>query len=499
MQRRWRWHWLVGGSLVVLFSLLFADAGNARVGGGESYSGGGSSSGSGGSSGGGDSGDAELLYFLFRFLLWLTIEYPAIGIPVDIVVVIIVVRWWRTKNAAERLTVSTSTSTTAAAPARLDGLRRFDPNFSEITFSDFCYSLYAKAHYTRGAGDLDRYAPYLSEAARTALRALNPAGLKEVRGVIVGAMTVTGVRGLDTPQVTVTMLYESNYTEVTAAGETSYYVREQWVLQRRRDILSPPPEKAKADHCPRCGAALQTRTDGACQYCGVKIDSGAFQWYVRTIDRRARETRGPLLTSNVPEQGTDRPTVYQAHFAQARTAFEAAHPDFRWEGFESRVRTIATELQDSWTARDWERVRPLESESLFQMHRYWMDAYRRQGLRNIVAGFRVKGVVPVKIDSDAFYESITVRLHAEGRDHTVDETGRVVAGSDLHLRRWTEYWTLIRTRTAGAGGNQALCPNCGAAVAVGATGICSYCGGKLTAGAFDWVLSKIEQDDSYAG
>lgn len=499
MQRRW--HWLVRGLLVVLLALCIADAGHARVGGGESYSGGGSSSGGGGSSGGGSSsdGDAELLFFIFRLLLWLTIEYPAIGIPVDIVVVIIVVRWWRTKNASERLTVSTSTSSSPAAAARLDGLRRFDPNFSEITFSDFCYSLYAKAHYARGAGDLDRYAPYLSVAARAALRSLNSVGLKEVRGVIVGAMNVTGVRGLDTPQVTVTLLYESNYTEVTAAGETSYYVQEQWVLERRRDILSPPPEKAKADHCPRCGAALQTRTDGACQYCGVKIDSGAFQWYVRSVDQRTQESRGPLLTSNVPEQGTDRGTVYQANFGQARAAFEATHPDFRWEDFESRVRTIATELQDAWTARDWERVRPLESEALFQMHRYWIDAYLRQGLRNVVADFRVTGVVPVKIDSDAFYESITVRIHAEGRDHTLDEAGGVVAGSKLYLRRWTEYWTLIRTRTADAGGKQTLCPNCGAAVAVGATGICSYCRGKLTAGAFDWVLSKIEQDDSYAG
>ena len=36
-----------------------------------------------------------------------------------------------------------------------------------------------------------------------------------------------------------------------------------------------------------------------------------------------------------------------------------------------------------------------------------------------------------------------------------------------------------------------------AQVTVGASGICEYCGGKLTRGEFDWVLSRIEQDDSY--
>lgn len=474
--------------VLLLLSLFVVVAADARVGGGGSYSGGGSSGG-----GDGDGLSAELLYYLFRFLLWLTIEYPIIGIPVDIVVIVIIVRWWRKKNSAEVLTVSTKRT---AKPVKLDELRKFDPNFSEITFSDFCYSLYAKAHHARGAGDLDRYAPYLSEAARVALRSRNVAGLSEVRGIIVGAMQVAGVRGLDAPNVAVTVVYESNYTEVVGGVESGYYVKEQWVLERKRDILSPPPEKAKADHCPRCGAALQTRTDGTCGYCGVKIDSGAFQWYVRAITVIARESRGPLLTSNVPERGTNRPTIYQQHFGQARAAFEAAHPSFHWDDFELRVRAIATELQDAWTARDWERVRPLESESLFQMHRYWIDAYKRQRLRNVVADYRILRIEPVKIDNDAFYEAITVRMYAQGRDHTVDDGGRVVAGSKSELRQWSEYWTLIRTRSANAGGKVG-CPNCGAPVAIGNTGICEFCGGKLTTGAFDWLLSKIEQDESY--
>ena len=380
----------------------------------------------------------------------------------------------------------------------MNALRKFDPNFSEITFSDFCYSLYGRAHAARGAGDLDRYAPYLSAGARNGLRSRNPRGLREVRGVVVGSFQVLSLRGLDTPVVTATVAYESNYTEISDAGEQSWYVTEQWQLERRRDILSPPPEKARADHCPRCGAALQTRTDGSCDYCGVRIDSGAFQWHVRATTLMKREARGPLLTSTVPEQGTDLPTVIQQHFAKHRSLYEVTHPEFEWPAFEQRVREVATELQDAWTARDWERVRPLESESLFQMHRYWIDAYLRQKLRNVVAGFRVLRVEPVWIDADAFYESITVRIWAEGRDHTLDESGQVVAGSATDVRRWSEYWTFIRTRGASGGPAAPACPNCGARVAVGATGVCEFCGGKLTTGEFDWVLSRIEQDEAYA-
>ena len=30
-------------------------------------------------------------------------------------------------------------------------------------------------------------------------------------------------------------------------------------------------------------------------------------------------------------------------------------------------------------------------------------------------------------------------------------------------------------------------------------GECKYCGAHVTSGEFDWILSKIEQDDSYRG
>ncbi len=471
----------------------------ARVGGGHSYSGGGSSS-SGGSGGGGGGGGAELVFYFVRFLFWLTINYPAIGIPVDIVVIIVIVRWLKKKNdlAVFRTGGGSTVVAKAAVPGKIRELRRYDPNFSEITFSDFCYSLYARVHKARGEGKLDQYAPYLSDSARNLLRTRNRGDLREVRGIVIGAFNVISVHGIEAGQVWVTVEYEANYTEIGADAQTSWYVREQWTLERRRDILSPPPEKAKADHCPRCGAALQTRTDGACDYCGVKITGGSFQWFVRSISLMERDTRGPLLTSTVPEVGTSNRTVFQPMFAERRKEFDDAHPGFDWPGFENRVVQIAIELQNAWTARDWERVRPLESENLFQMHRYWIDAYRKQNLRNVVSDFKVTRVQPVKIDSDPFYESITARVWAEGRDHTIDAKGQVVAGSPNQTRKWTEYWTFIRSRGAAAGAGRISCPNCSAQVTAGTSGVCDYCGGKLTTGSFDWVLSRIEQDEAYA-
>jgi DNA-directed RNA polymerase subunit RPC12/RpoP len=345
----------------------------------------------------------------------------------------------------------------------------------------------------------------LSEEARASLLQRNPQGLQSIIGIIVGSMQVVDVRGLATPLVEISVEFEANYTEVTEQQGRkygmAYYVRERWQLERKRDVLSPKPEQATALHCPRCGAPLEKDTAGACAYCGARIESGEFQWYVRSIALLSREARGPLLTSDVPEVGTDYPTVVQPNFAAIRANFEREHPEFSWGQFEARARLIFNELQAAWSSLKWERARPFETDNIFQMHRYWIEAYQRQGLRNALDQCRILSMQPVKIQSDAFYNSITVRIFAEGYDYTVDREGKVVSGSNRSLRRWSEYWTFIRSRGAKSAAARAdlNCPNCGAALKVNMTGVCEFCGGKVTSGDFDWVLSKIEQDEAYAG
>src|SRR5437588_219319 len=401
------------GVAICLTAVFAADV-FARVGGGGSYGG-------GGGHGGGGGGAGALIYLLIRFLLWLTIEHPVIGIPVDIIVIGLVIYWF-TRPSKKTIAATSSSilgvSGAAAAPARQPGfqrefnqLRRFDPNFSEIIFTDFCYALYGRAHEGRGQGPkaLDLLSPYLSEQARASLLQLNSPNLKAVQGVIVGAMQVADVRGLASPTVCISIEFDANYTEFTPRegdprGEMSYYVRERWELERKRDVLSPTPEQATALHCPRCGAPLQKDTAGACAFCRTKIDSGEFQWYVRSITTLSREARGPLLTSDVQEVGTDYPTVMQPNFAAVRATFEQNNPEFSWAEFQARARLIFNELQEAWSTLKWAPAR-----------------------------------------------------------------------ADLN------------------------CPNCGASLKVNAVGVCEFCKGKITSGEFDWVLSKIEQDESYSG
>src|SRR6266550_3383171 len=93
--------------LALLGVAFLATEAFARVGGGGSYGGG------GGSGGGGGGGAGALVYLLVRFLLWLTIEHPVIGIPVDIIVIALVIFWFM-RPSRKSVSVTSSPIMTAA-------------------------------------------------------------------------------------------------------------------------------------------------------------------------------------------------------------------------------------------------------------------------------------------------------------------------------------------------------------------------------------------------
>ena len=67
-------------------------------------------------------------------------------------------------------------------------------------------------------------------------------------------------------------------------------------------------------------------------------------------------------------------------------------------------------------------------------------------------------------------------------------------------RRYSEYWTLIRSaRARGTPRLDPNCPGCGVPLILNMAGECEHCGAHVTSGEFDWVLSKIEQDEAYRG
>jgi hypothetical protein len=488
----------------------------ARPGGGSSYGGssGGGGGGYGGGGGGGGGGDAlgAIVWFIFSDLPW----------PLKLgVVAIIVVVYVVSKARRGKMESWSSGSPGPVAPTpwempgqpgagfvptrrRLEDLRRFDPDFSVVLYEDFLYALYAAVHYA-GAGRADRLSAYLSPGVLALLRTSRVA---EVRTVIVGALRFTGARGLDGPaapggQVDVDVEIEANVASVAAPGqpERTHYLLEHWTLARRRDARSRPPARASILACPGCGAPLDAVVSGTCTHCKRVVANGAFDWVVVSARVAQSEERGPMLTTEVEERGNDLPTVVDAEARGRLDALARKDPSFQWQAFEMRVALVFNEFQAAWAARDLARMRPFFTDSLFDTQRYWVEAYRAQGLRNVTDKARIERLELARVASDRWFDAVTVRLHGAGLDYVVrDGDGKVVSGSTHRERRYTEYWTFLRgSARTGPTRTTPECPSCGAPLAVGMAGDCRYCRAKVTTGEFDWVLSRIEQDEAYRG
>jgi hypothetical protein len=473
---------------------LFPAGLEARPGGGQGFSGG------GGDSGGGGGGDLGLIYLLIR----LCFEYPQIGVPALIVFVI-----WVNVNKKAGGQTSWEVGTTAvrvpmvARTVDLDALRARDPEFSRVLFEDFVYALYAEAHKSRHDPEaLKRLAPYIEGTVRDLLAKRPPVGVP-VQAAIVGALRVInvrvpqptpGARGVGNVQVALKL--ETNLV----LSEGAQYVNESWTLVRSAAAVTRPWKGLRTFGCPSCGAPFESRAS-RCASCGKDVDNGRFDWTVHRAIAMDVQTVPPVLTGTVEERGTDRPTVARAGVRDRWEALLRDDPGLTHESLSARLMLVFTELNAGWAAQDLKRIRPFVSESMHEYLRYWIEAYKAQGLVNKVEGARVVRWVPVRVERDRHYDALTIRLWGTGRDATVEAaSGRVVGGDPNRDRRYSEYWTLIRgAEVRGQPRSDKACPSCGGPLEVTMSGNCEYCNALVTTGEFDWVLSRIEQDDVYAG
>jgi predicted lipid-binding transport protein (Tim44 family) len=386
----------------------------------------------------------------------------------------------------------------ASIEAAIDALRANDDAFSWILFEDFLHTLYVEAERLRGGGDLSRLAPYFAAAALDRLAARRA---DRVETVIVGALTVEDVHVDEAMRrIHASARFTANHTETSMGAEQAYYVEEVWHVSRDADRASRPPARTRVVDCPNCGAPLDKIVGAKCTHCGETPVAGDHDWRVDRIELVSREPRGPMLAGTAEEVGTDQPTVVAPDVQQRYAALADEDPAFTWEAFVARVEKVFHTFHTAWSAQALEGVRPFLSDNLFETQTYWVSAYEAQGLRNLTADATIVTIHLSRVTSDKFYDAITVRVFATCFDWTLNAKDERVGGSANELRRYSEYWTFIRgVARKGKPKIDDGCPNCGADVAeINMSGVCSTCKVKVTNGDFDWVLSRIEQDEVYA-
>lgn len=440
----------------------------------------------------GDDLIGSLLVFLIEIFIRFVVAYPQLGVPL----ILAGVAYYYYRHRQRRKWIeeyrqmqawSQERAGKPAQPASLERLEAVDANFSQPLFLDFISALYSRLY----RHERPSVRAFLSGKLWSKLDLTEP-----YQRVVMGSLKVKRVE-LSDFMSELTLEVEAN---LFSQDGQRFYVVESLQLWRAGGVLSREPEKVYAMSCPSCGAPAEVDAQGHCAACAQKVDTGRFDWQLSDVVRLRSSPAPSISPAAGLEPGTELPTVYDLALEQVKAEICTADPDFSTESLKELAADTFLRLQQAWTSQQWDKARPLETDNLFGEHQLWMDAYRRQGLRNVLEDVQVTAVDLAKLHQDRFYESATLRLFASMKDYTVRvQDSQVYSGSATTPRRFSEYWTFVRRRgvTTSARSPEG-CPHCGAPLdKISMAGECEYCSTVITRGDFGWVLSRIEQDEAY--
>jgi predicted lipid-binding transport protein (Tim44 family) len=171
--------------------------------------------------------------------------------------------------------------------------------------------------------------------------------------------------------------------------------------------------------------------------------------------------------------------------------------------FHDRAEKAFMQLEQAWQDRNLDEGRAYMSPGLFLTWSGQVDQLIRLHKKNVMENLRILRHQVVKVVPGQEFDEITVRFDAASTDYEVDETSGKVVFGDKSEHPFVEYWTFQRSagvKTIVQGGVvDKQCPNCGAPLNINQIGECSYCKAGVTSGKFDWVLSRIEQEEEWRG
>lgn len=496
-----RWNWkqsLIITFIVCILCITVIDAfgrggggsrSRSRGGGGSSWGGGGGSSWSGGGgssySGGGTMSDSVTMVIFAIF-----------------VVIYLIGR--TSKKKPQQVSKAHKSTYHNASAQHYISYKQLDPNFSKTAFLDWVHLLYNQVWTSIGKNEFKNLSPFIANSKNFSIRSYDNKHITQqnrkgnTTEIVIAKLAIKQVyRDANMDNIVVEIFANHTYQEAGKKAER-VLTEEIWTFNRKKGILSKEPKELQELSCPNCGAAHSLNEAGACNYCNTTVAPGNQQWQLVSayIDYQESEPDKPF-GEYAEEIGTDYPTVFSPNIQQEIQQLNSIDPNAT-----QVVPVIFTTLQQAWTNNDLKQLRMITTDNLYKSYEYWINNYKKHGVRNVLEQIKITKQELVKVEIDKFYTAFTSRIHASMIDYTIDSSGKVLGGSKTKPRPFTEYWTFIRANTASKTASQYSvtdCPNCGAKLQVAASGVCEYCHTKISNGSHNWILANITQDEVYTG
>ena len=145
---------------------------------------------------------------------------------------------------------------------------------------------------------------------------------------------------------------------------------------------------------------------------------GLIIWCVKQPDKKSKKYKNvpPMFPYNATEQITE--------------FIKQNDENFDTEQFLLWAKNIFITIQTAWAQRDWEKIRTIEKEELFEQHNTQLQEYIRLGRINIMENINVIDAYLHKLVIDENFENLTVSLRATMNDYIINEkNGKVLMGN----------------------------------------------------------------------
>jgi predicted lipid-binding transport protein (Tim44 family) len=388
-----------------------------------------------------------------------------------------------------------------ALPPAIDSIRAQDPGFELETFLQRAEMTFFLVKRGMQRNDAAAVRPYLNDAVFAAVSGYIGQMQGQHRHTVYESLNVRAVHlesatcdaGGQTIQVHFDLVYRlknlDDANRVVSDEGTDARHAERWTFTRAAAARTPENGDVTASKCPACGAELRLNLDGSCAHCRASVTNGTVDWVV--ADVRPAPFAGYSGESQLAVASPDVPTGI--------ASLSAADPAFSVGAFAGRVKQAFLSLQDAWCKQNLDAGRAFLSPGAYFSWSAQLEAMAAEGRRNVMENVDVRGVDIIRVVHGRVFDDLTVRVSAVAADFEVDKDNKIVFG-DRAVRPFSEDWTFQRSvgvaTTNKPGTLESTCPGCGAPVALTQIGECRYCKAAVTSGKFDWVVSRIDQEDA---
>lgn len=187
--------------------------------------------------------------------------------------------------------------------------------------------------------------------------------------------------------------------------------------------------------------------------------------------------------------------------------YTSVDPSFDAADFREKLSNLYVQMQNQWTDRDLDPLRPYFTDALFAQMDRQVQQMKKMGRTNYIDRIAVLDVTLRGFRQADGEDHIIAEIQTRIVDYTMnDADGKIISGSDTIEKFMTYEWELTRTTGTTTAGNeedgeitQTVCPNCGAPVDINASARCEYCDTVLTQETHNWAICSIKGISQISG